>query len=140
MTTYAVAVTRTRRPAARRIADDRRASGLATAIMLLFALAGSLFVSAGSPHHQPTVPTAMVVAIHTGEAADLSPVSGHEHHYGNDWTPTLTKQPRPAAAVPVICIRPAQPCAPHCPAESATSPASDQSPREGLLLLSVLRV
>lgn len=85
-------MTCTGRPRTRHASRDRRVSVVAAAVMLLFLLGASLLVSAGSEHH-----AGAVVAGSAAVVVDTQPASGHEHHHGNDWTPTLGKRLRPAA-------------------------------------------
>ncbi|RSM39720.1 hypothetical protein DMB66_58010 [Actinoplanes sp. ATCC 53533] len=92
---------RTGRPRTRHAPRDRRVSVFAAAVMLLFLLGASLLVSAGSEHHAQAS-----AAVSAADAVDAQPASGHEHHHGNGWAPTLSKRLRPAAttvcyAVPV---------------------------------------
>lgn len=114
-----------------------RVSALAAVAMLLFALAASVLVSAGSPHHVQSAATA-VTTVHT-DADGASPVTGHDHEHGTEWAPTLGKRLRPAAAVAVVGALPAHLDGPGAPFGTTMSPAL-VAPGDRLISLSVLRV
>ena len=99
-------MTRTGHPRARRALRDDRISVFAAAIMLVAFLGATLLVSAGSPHHERTgsVASASATVVNGPEASPAS----HDHHHGNDWSPTLGKRLRPVATVSFLGIVPAR--------------------------------
>jgi len=113
--------------------------------MLLLALAASLLVSAGSPHHQPGAANAAAAGVAdttvtagVGDAALAQP-GAHEHHHLNDWAPTLSKRVRPAATTILLGILPARMAAPAVPVHRESAPVSVASVDE-LSASGVLRV
>jgi len=103
-------MTRTGQRRAYSAARDHRVVALAAAFMLLLTLAASLLVSAGSPHHQPgaraAAAGAFAATVVAGVDATGAQPAAHEHHYPNEWTPTLSKRVRPAATVALLGILP----------------------------------
>jgi hypothetical protein len=120
-------MTRTGHPRARRAVRDHRICAIAAAFMLLTALAASLLVSAGSPHHELGAHShSIAVAAEPGDVAAAQPAA-HEHQHGNEWAPTLGKRIRPAATIGVVGILTARPAAPALMPGRAPSPASHTS-------------
>ena len=129
-------MTRTDPPRARRAAPGR-VRGFTAVLMIVFALAASVLVSAGSAHHAR--PAATSVTTMHGEAAGVSPATtGHDHEHGTDWAPTLGKRLRPAAAAAVGTL-PARPYEPGTAPDTGTVPTGT-APGDRLISVSVLRV
>jgi len=105
-------MTRTGHRRAYSAARDHRVVAVAAAFMLLLVLAASLLVSAGSPHHQPGARAAAAAAgafdaeVASGGHPTGAQQGAHEHHYPNEWAPTLSKRVRPAATVTLLGILP----------------------------------
>ncbi|MET0415754.1 MAG: hypothetical protein ABW022_07010 [Actinoplanes sp.] len=105
-----------------------RVRRLAAVVMLLLALGAGMLVSAGSAHHAAGAAEAATAGV------ALAPLD-HEHHHGNEWTPTPSQRLHPVARVALLTMVVALPGAESVPVDGsvATTPPP-------LALSGVLRV
>jgi len=75
--------------------------------MIVISLGGAVLFSAGSDHHRAETETAAgPVSTVAGEALTANGSGQHEHHRGNEWTPTAANRFRLAAAPAVLAAHP----------------------------------
>ena len=100
-------------------AARRRADNLGVLlVMVLVAFAGAMLFSAGSDHHRFDTATAAPAA--AGDTMSVDGPGGHDHHRGNEWTPTTTNRVRVIAPA-VTAVQPRDQL-------TAPSPIGDTAP------------
>jgi hypothetical protein len=108
-------------------AARRRARNVGVLLaMVLVAFAGAVLFSAGSDHHRIDTATAgPVVPAAGGEQLSLNGPGGHDHHHGNEWTPTASSRVRVLAPA-LTTVQPRhEPAAPSLAGDTPeTGPAS----------------
>jgi hypothetical protein len=111
-------------------AARRRARNVGVLLaMVLMAFAGSVLFSAGSDHHRIDTATAgPVVPPAGGEQLSLDGPGDHDHHHGNEWTPTASSRVRLLAPALTTVQPRSEPAAPSPTGEtSETGPASSSA-------------